>query len=88
MNKLSEIIGLVKAVKMAKKRKEVEFILMLKLSAIGMDRPSNFEDILSYVFDDVNETADSENWHDGDVAIAFRRWIEEQSEKVYICSAQ
>ncbi len=22
------------------------------------------------------ETADKENWHDGDVAIGFRRWID------------
>ena len=87
MKKLSEIIGLVKAVKMAEKRKEVEFFLGRIFDRICIDRPSNFDDILEFVFDDVNETADAENWHDGDVAIAFRRWIEEQANKGYICSA-
>jgi hypothetical protein len=31
---------------------------------------------LDFVVEDVEEAADKENWHDGDVAIAFRRWIE------------
>jgi len=43
---------------------------------INIDTPSNFDEILEFVVDDVNDTADKENWHDGDVAIAFRRWIE------------
>ena len=47
---------------------------------IGMDAPHNHDDILEFVVEDVEETADPENWHDGDVAIAFRRWIEAQSE--------
>lgn len=48
--------------------------------AIGIDRPSNHEDILDFVAEDVMETADPLNWHSGDVAIAFRRWVEHQSE--------
>ena len=47
---------------------------------INIDTPSNFDDILEFVYDDVNETADPEAWHDGDVAIAFRRWIEKDVE--------
>jgi hypothetical protein len=43
---------------------------------INIDTPHNFDEILEFVLNDVNETADKENWHDGDVAIAFRRWIE------------
>lgn len=48
--------------------------------AIGIDRPSNHNEILDFVTNDVQETADPLNWHSGDVAIAFRRWIEAQSE--------
>lgn len=43
---------------------------------INIDIPSNFDEILEFVVNDVKETADKENWHDGDVAIGFRRWIE------------
>ena len=43
---------------------------------IRMDIPSNYEDIVQYCYEDVCETADPIEWHDGDVAIAFRRWIE------------
>ena len=45
-----------------------------------MDNPHNFREILEFVVNDVEETADPDNWHDGDVSIAFRRWIEAQSE--------
>lgn len=47
---------------------------------IGIDQPSNNDEILDFVVDDVNETADANDWHSGDVAIAFRRWIESKSE--------
>lgn len=47
-------------------------------ASLGMDIPSNYEDIVQYCYEDVCETADPENWHSGDVAIAFRRWIEDQ----------
>ena len=48
---------------------------------IGIDTPSNFDDILEFVYNDVDETADPTEWHSGDVAIAFRRWIEKDMEK-------
>jgi hypothetical protein len=54
----------------------IESMLLDLYMSIGMDRPSNHEDIREFVIDDVNETADPEDWHSGDVAIAFRRWIE------------
>jgi hypothetical protein len=47
-----------------------------------MDIPSNYEDIVQYCYEDVCETADPENWHSGDVAIAFRRWVEDQNKVV------
>lgn len=55
---------------------DIERILINMWSSIGIDIPENYEDIVQYCFEDVLETADPENWHDGDVAIAFRRWIE------------
>ena len=61
------------------KVKEITEMLIDIFDRINIDTPSNFDDILEFVVEDVEETADKENWHDGDVAIAFRRWIEEQS---------
>lgn len=58
------------------KKDEIEYILIRKWRSIGMDIPDNFEEIVQYCYEDVCETADPEEWHDGDVAIAFRRWIE------------
>lgn len=43
---------------------------------MGMDCPSNIEDITDYVLEDVNDTADPKDWHSGDVTIGFRRWME------------
>jgi hypothetical protein len=50
---------------------------------IGIDIPNNYEDIVQFCYEDVCETADSTEWHSGDVAIAFRRWIEAQSKDKY-----
>ena len=61
------------------KKDEIERVLISKWKQIGMDIPDNFEEIVQYCYEDVCETADPETWHDGDVAIAFRRWIENQS---------
>lgn len=58
------------------KRKEITGLLIDIFDRINIDTPSNFDIILDFVVDDVNETADPIDWHDGDVAIAFRRWIE------------
>tara|TARA_R110002051_G_scaffold18344_1_gene53082 strand:- start:1616 stop:1816 length:201 start_codon:yes stop_codon:yes gene_type:complete len=59
-----------------KKEKEITIMLIDIFDRINIDTPSNFDDILEFVIDDVEETADKENWHEGDVAIGFRRWIE------------
>lgn len=59
-----------------KKKIEIEIILVDMFKRIGIDSPDNFDNILDYIYDDVCETADKDNWHDGDVMIAFRRWIE------------
>jgi hypothetical protein len=61
------------------KKELVQAILMDIFTNMGIDRPTNFDEISEFVFDDVCETADENNWHSGDVAIGFRRWIEAQS---------
>jgi hypothetical protein len=43
---------------------------------IGMDKPSNHEDILAFVFEDICDTADKFKWNNSDIIIGFRRWIE------------
>ena len=58
---------------------EVMSMLIDIFDRINIDMPSNFDDILEFVYNDVCETADENNWHDGDVAIAFRRWIESKN---------
>jgi len=58
------------------KKDQIERILINIWGRIPMDIPSNFEDIVQFVYEDVCETADEENWTNNDVAIGFRRWIE------------
>jgi len=61
------------------KKDEIERILINIWKSIGIDIPQNYESIVQFCYEDVCETADALNWHDGDVAIAFRRWIEDQN---------
>jgi hypothetical protein len=65
------------------KKDAIETMLIDKWGQIGMDIPNNFESIVTYCYEDVCGAADPENWHDGDVAIAFRRYIEDQSNNRY-----
>ena len=58
------------------REKEITSMLIDIFDRINIDTPNNFDDILEFVVEDVEETADKENWHHGDVAIAFRSWIE------------
>jgi hypothetical protein len=58
------------------KKDEIEAILISMWRGLGMDIPCNYEIIVQYCYEDVCETADPDKWHSGDVAIAFRRWIE------------
>ena len=61
------------------KKQVITSMLIDIFDRINIDTPWNFDQILEFVVEDVEETADKENWHDGDVAIAFRRWIESNS---------
>jgi len=56
--------------------KEVELFLINIFDRICIDTPSNFDEILKFIVNDIHETSDTNNWHDGDVSISFRRWIE------------
>ena len=42
------------------KKKEITSMLIDIFDRINIDTPSNFDDILEFVYDDVNETADPE----------------------------
>ncbi len=63
------------------KRKEIERMLIDIFDRIGIQTPSNFDEIAEFCYEDVCACADPINWHDGDVSIAFKRWIEKNVEK-------
>lgn len=58
------------------KKEEITEMLIDIFDKINIDTPSNFDDILEYVVNDIYETTDEENWNYGDVANGFKRWIE------------
>lgn len=58
----------------------VRVMLTELFNNIGINQPSNFNEILEFIVNDINETAHPVDWHSGDVAIAFRRWIERNDE--------
>lgn len=60
------------------KKDEIETVFIDLITRMGMDLPKNFEVIVQDIYEDVCETADPDNWSEGDVAIGFRRWIEAQ----------
>lgn len=61
------------------KKRQIGLVFHHVISNIGMDKPSNFDEIVDFIFHDVCETADEENWNSDDVVIGFRRWIESRS---------
>jgi len=61
------------------KKDAIESMLIDMWASIGMGIPENYEDLVQDCYEDVCSCADPENWHSGDVAIAFRRWIEDQT---------
>lgn len=62
-----------------KKKDSIECILLLKFRFIDMNIPSNYEDIVQFVYEDVCETADPLKWNNDDVTTGFRRWIEKNN---------
>lgn len=61
-------------------RKTIETNLLDIYNRIGIDKPSNHDEIADFVENDVKETAHPLHWHSGDVDIAFRRFLESKSE--------
>ncbi len=61
------------------KKTKIASMLFTIFQRIQIDTPNNFDEILNFVVDDVDETAHKFHWHDGDVAIAFRRYIESKN---------
>jgi hypothetical protein len=57
-------------------REEVEWMVTEIWMSIGCDKPANHEKIVEYCVEDVEAAADPDNFHSGDVAIAFRRFLE------------
>lgn len=62
------------------KKDAIESMLINMWTTIGMDIPKNYEQIVQECYEDVCECADEKEWHSGDVAIAFRRWIESKAD--------
>lgn len=63
----------------AKKWDEIDLILIGIFYKIGMDLPSNFDKIVEFIYWNVYYPGDWDNWHEGEVVIGFRRWIEKES---------
>lgn len=61
------------------KKRMVELELKELYRRAGIDTPENHSQILDYVFRDVDQAAHPEDWHSGDVAIGFRRYLERES---------
>lgn len=59
-----------------KNREEVASMVVDIFDRINIDTPINIDEIIDFCCEDVESSADKDNWHDGDVAIAFRRWVE------------
>ena len=60
-------------------KKVVEIHLILKWGIIGIDRPANHDEIVDFIVNDVEETADA-NYSSEDLNIAFRRYLEKDLE--------
>ena len=63
------------------KKDEIETILIDMFDRIGIQTPSNYEDIVQFCYEDICETADPIDWNNDDVLIAFKRFIEKDLEK-------
>lgn len=53
-----------------------DYLLGTIYPAIGIDKPENHDKIVKFIKNDIKETADPDEWHSGDIDIAFRRFLE------------
>jgi hypothetical protein len=65
---------------MDRKNQLIDMWLNMIYSSIGIDRPANANQILTYVRNDLDECADPVEYNNGDVSIAFRRFLESCSD--------
>lgn len=56
----------------------IEHFLHTLYVKIGIDKPSNHDDILAFCVNDIKATADID-FNDDDIRIAFRRFLELQN---------
>ena len=62
-------------------KREIEIWLLRDIySCIGIDEPINHAEIVDFIKSDVEETANFKDYHTGDFAIAFRRYLEKDIE--------
>ena len=59
--------------------KWIDFVLRGLYLNNSFDVPSNHEQILEFVINDIKETADPVDWNNEDIRIAFRRFIESKA---------
>lgn len=59
------------------KKEEIRILLIDNFDRLNMNIPSNFDTILDFIYNDVEESADKENWNDSDVVIGLRRFLEQ-----------
>lgn len=57
-------------------KKQVESFIALMCVSVSIDTPRNFDKIVEYICDDVKDSTSMSEWNDGDIAIAFRRYLE------------
>ena len=62
-----------------RKKQEIADMLIDIFDRILIEVPNNFDEILNFVVDDVNERADKIHWNDGDVAFSFKKYIESKN---------
>ena len=46
---------------------------------IGIATPSNFDEIVTFIYNDVNKIADPINFDVDDVNFSFRNWVEKRT---------
>lgn len=61
-------------------REDVDAQLFQIYNEIGIDKPENHDKIVDFIAIDVQGAADHDEWHSGDVATAFRRFLESKTE--------
>ena len=60
-------------------RKDIEIDLLVMCTKIGIDIPSNLDDIVEFILQDVLDSTDVNNYTSEDIMIGFRRFIESKN---------